>query len=246
MYINIRTIVRFISVVVAVATMIVLSLFISRSVGENVCTGVNIYIHDSSEVTFISQNEIAALVKKSTHNPVGKKMEEVNTEALEIEMHKNPMIKRIECYKTIDHRVAVKIYQRVPILRVMSTNGNFYVDSESEIMPVSIRYSVNVPLASGFVPKEFAQKELYEFACFLHEHPFWNAFVGQIYVYPNKEVSLIPRVGDQEILLGELQHYAEKLDKLLTVYEEGFSELGWNRYSMINLKFDNQVICTKK
>jgi DNA polymerase-1 len=38
----------------------------------------------------------------------------------------------------------------------------------------------------------------------------------------------------------------EKLGKLEKVYTEAFPEKGWSNYSTINLKFDQQVICTKK
>ena len=38
---------------------------------------------------------------------------------------------------------------------------------------------------------------------------------------------------------------AKKLDRLGKFYKYGLSQAGWNKYSYINLEFDNQIICKK-
>ena len=37
-----------------------------------------------------------------------------------------------------------------------------------------------------------------------------------------------------------------KLDRLAKFYKYGLSKAGWNKYSYIDLEFDNQIICKKK
>lgn len=221
--------------------------FYTRGNVENgKCQRVDVFVHDSVEVTFINRKEVLSLVRESGFNPVGKEVCTINTELLEKALKKNPRIKRAECFKTTDGNIKVEIYQRVPVMRVMSMNGNYYIDSEAETMPVSTNYSVFVPLASGFISEEFAKNELFKLALFLQENEFWNAQISQIYVHPNNDISFIPRVGDQEILIGSLDNLEEKLSSLMSLYNNGFSELGWNRYKKINLKYEHQVICTKK
>ena len=36
-----------------------------------------------------------------------------------------------------------------------------------------------------------------------------------------------------------------KMDRLEKFYKYGLSQAGWNKYSYINIEFDNQIICTK-
>lgn len=216
------------------------------NVEKEKCQKVDVYIHDSLDVTFINSREVLSLVRESGFNPIGKQVCTINTEALEKSLRKNPRIKRAECFKTTDGNIKVEIYQRIPVMRVMSMSGNYYIDSEGEIMPVSTNYSVFVPLASGFISEEFAKNDLFKLALFLQENEFWNAQISQIYVHPNNDISFIPRVGDQEILIGSLDNLQEKLSSLISLYKNGFSELGWNRYKKINLKYEHQVICTKK
>ena len=37
-----------------------------------------------------------------------------------------------------------------------------------------------------------------------------------------------------------------KLSRLEKFYKYGLSQAGWNKYSYINLEFDNQIICKKR
>jgi cell division protein FtsQ len=48
------------------------------------------------------------------------------------------------------------------------------------------------------------------------------------------------------ILLGGLDGYETKMNKLEAMYCEGFDITGWNSYSLINLKFKDQVICKRR
>jgi cell division protein FtsQ len=59
-------------------------------------------------------------------------------------------------------------------------------------------------------------------------------------------VELIPRAGDFRIVLGTLDDYEKKLRKFSVFVEKGLNVVGWNRYSVINLSYDKQVVCTKK
>ena len=73
-----------------------------------------------------------------------------------------------------------------------------------------------------------------------------NNQIEQICVFPNKEVELIPRVGRFRIVLGALDDFEEKLNKLRLFYDQAIPKVGWDKYSVIDLKYKNQIVCTKK
>ena len=124
--------------------------------------------------------------------------------------------------------------------------GSFYVDKDRKIMPISSSFAVYVPIATGVIDEEFAKNELYDFAMFLRNNPDWDAWIEQIVVKTNNEVELIPRAGDFRIIMGNLEDYPSKLNKFVRFVDGGLNVVGWNRYSEINLKYDNQVVCTRK
>ena len=140
----------------------------------------------------------------------------------------------------------LEIEQKMPILRVNSTSGNYYIDNMGSVMPLSRHYVAHVLVASGYINKEFAMNELYHFVQFLQDNEFWNNQIDQIYVDADQEVELIPLVGNHKILLGSFDDYQKKLDNLKLFYEQAIPKVGWEKYSLINLKYRNQIVCTKR
>ena len=173
-------------------------------------------------------------------------MKSINTELIEEELLKNEMISDIQAYKTPSGIIKLEVIQKMPILRILSANGNYYVDNQGTTMPISSRYVAHVPVVSGYVEKSFAVSDLYKFALFLQENEFWNDQIEQIYVHSDREVELVPRVGNHRIMLGTLDGLEEKLEHLKLFYEQAIPKMGWEKYSMINLKYKNQIVCTKK
>ena len=124
-----------------------------------------------------------------------------------------------------------------------------FVDAKGNIIP-GANYPVNMPVATGNISKEYAAKQLTEFACFLRDNSFWNKQVEQVNVVVDRNnkrvVEIVPRVGNHIVYLGSIKDYQKKLKRLRTFYEKAMKEVGWNKYKRINLEFDNQIICTKK
>ena len=75
---------------------------------------------------------------------------------------------------------------------------------------------------------------------------FWDAQIEQIHVLPDRNIELVPRVGDHLVYLGKLENFENKLARLKEFYQKGLNQVGWNKYSRISLEFSNQIICTKR
>ncbi len=217
-----------------------------RQLDTKVCENVQIVITDTLDRYFISKKEIESMLKNSGLYPKGKVLKDINTGQIEDKLEENNLIKKVQAYKTIAGTVKIKVYQKIPLMRVMSVYGDFYVDTEAEIMPVNGKYAAYVPLVSGYVDKEFARKELFLLVNYLRDSKFWDAQIEQIYVHPDKNLELTPRIGNHQILLGDISDFEEKFQHLRLFYEQVMDKVGWNRYSMINLKFKNQIVCTKR
>ena len=212
---------------------------------NNVCKAVKIELVQTDETAYLNEKQIESFLNRSGLNPVGKKLSDIRMETIQKALMENRLIKKVESHKTIDGNVYIKIYSRTPVLRIISDTGNYYVDSEGEIMPIPSNFSAYVPVATGKISEEYAKKQLYSFAIFLKKNKFWNAQIEQIHVTSNLDIELTPRVGNHSIILGKIENYPENLDKLRLFYDKGLNKVGWNRYSVINLKYKNQVVCTK-
>lgn len=222
-------------------------IYFGKSSKDDVCESFEVIIKDSVDVQFVSKTDIVNQVKNNKIYPVGEKMSNINTLDIRDTILKNKLVETANVYQAQDGIIVASITQRKPILRVISDiKGNFYIDSKRENMPISSNFAVYVPVATGAITEDFAKNELYDFAMYLQDNPDWDAWVEQIVVKPNKDVELIPRIGDFKILFGKLNNYPEKFTKFALFIEKGLNVVGWDRYSEINLKYDNQVVCTLK
>lgn len=212
-----------------------------------VCTSIDLVIKDSINAGFITKQEVTSILSKSELLPVGKKMEEITLKPLEEVLEQHPLIDRVECYKTPGGKIFIEVTQRIPILRIISHNGeNYYIDNKGAIMPREAKCIAHLPIATGNVEKSFAMRELYQFAVFLQKDKFWNAQIEQINILRGNEVELVPRVGNHIIFMGKIDDYENKLKRLKEFYRKGLNKVGWNKYERINLEFSNQIICTKR
>ncbi len=240
---------KILSVIVAVVLFcyLVFSVILMNGKEEDgVCRQITVVVKDSADRHFIDRKDVLSILKNTSLYPINQRLRDINTEKIERKVADNELIDRVSVYKTPSGNINIEVTQKTPVLRVFSTQGSYYIDEHGHIMPVSPRYATYLPIASGNIEKSFATTDLYKFALFLQKHDFWNNQIEQIYVYPNKEVELIPRVGDHRIFLGSFEDFREKMDHLQLFYEQAIPKVGWEKYRIINLKYKNQIVCTKK
>ena len=213
---------------------------------DRIAKGLELTIADSSSYRFISYEEVQALLKRKKMHPVGKAQKDINIRNIEDEVTKHPFVRKAECYITSGGNVRIDIAQRIPLIRIMSGNGDdYYIDNEGKIMPAG-KKAIHVAIATGHIDRKFAQKELFQIGQYLYEDDFWRSQVQQINVTSKNEIELVPRAGNHILFLGKAENMKEKFHKLRTFYEEALNRVGWNKYNRISIEFSNQIICTKK
>ena len=221
--------------------------FINPKTDDNsLCSEITVEVIENNGISYLKSEQIKRLLERSIVNPLNKKMSEIHLESIETELKKNKLIRSVNCFKTINGKLNIRVYQWYPVLRVISDTGNYYIDFNGSVVPVPKEFSAYVPLATGAISEEYAKTKLLEFVHFLRKNKTWNEQIEEIHVLPNEDVELILNKGSYRILLGKIENYRENLDKLELFYKKALNEIGWERYSLINLKYKNQVVCTKK
>ncbi len=235
------------AILVLLGYLVFATLYFKDNREAKVCTNFKVLVKDSIHKQFIQTIDIELLLKKAKLHPVGKPLSEINTMEMEEAISVNRLVKSVDVFATHNGSIVANIYQRNPVMRIISNkDGSYYIDSERERMPTSQNYTVYLPLATGDITEEFAKSELYDFVMFISDKPSWDAWIEQIVVDRNNKVKIIPRAGDFKVAFGTLDNYKEKLDKLKLFIDKGLSVVGWNRYSEVNLEYNNQVVCTLK
>lgn len=228
--------------------------FINLRKQDQVCKDVKILIPGADN--FVEKDEIDVILKESQGTLVGRKLTEINLEEIEQNIKDNPYIGFAKVYADMDGLVHVEIRQRRPVLRIINLNDqDFYVDEDGLKIPVSPNFTANVLAANGKILEYFSgkvdtlitklAKDLYVTAMFVKKDSLWDAQIEQMFVNEKNDIELIPRVGNQRIVLGTADSLEIKMNNLLAFYKQAMPKVGWDTYKTINIKYTNQIICEK-
>ncbi len=174
-------------------------------------------------------------------------IEDLNLVEVEHVIRSDDRVKSVEVYLDGGEAVHVEIVQRIPILRVMTDNANYYIDeSGRQIGRISGR-AIRVPVVTGrvsdyspeFLSDEYkgTLKEVFELALKLKEDKFLGALIEQIYVNESDEMVLIPKLGDEDLVFGGIEDADEKLNNIKDFYVHGMPKAGWNKFHTLTFKY---------
>ena len=228
-----------------------------RYADKEVCREIKVTLLDSAQNRFVTKTEVIDIIENFAGHPIGKKNSEINLANIELLLNKRSAIRGSQASLYRNGTLAIDITQRRPLLRIHTQNGGFYVDETGYIFPLVESFSSYVPIVTGNVPldlnvdhrgnaageEERWINKLVELGIFLNNNPFWNAMIEQIYIAQNGDVILCPKVGNLEVIFGDLNNIEEKFHRLLAFYKNIAPHEGWGKYSSVNLKYKKQIVC---
>lgn len=240
--------------VICLGGLVALMSFIEIKKAEVVCKGIKVYIPGNQY--FIDRQEVDNILHTTSHTLEGRRLENINIHELENQLKANPFVEFAKVYTDMDGMIKVEIIQRQPILRIINRfDQDFYVDQHGLKMPLSNNFTARVVVANGYIDELFANRvdtlhtklaaSLYQTAGYIRKDSLWDAQVAQIYVNQAREIELIPRVGNQKILLGNADSLDVKFRNLKAFYTQALPKVGWDKYKALNVKYTNQVIGIK-
>lgn len=218
---------------------------------------IEVNIDETNGALFLSKEDVLRMLKDDQVNTDKQQpVREVNFGKLERVMENNPYVENAELFVDVNGIIQVNIRQRTPILRVINNQGvGYYLDEHASKMPLSSKFTARVPVATGNIlagaensnnHDSVTLQKLYSLAAFINRDTFLTSLIEQIVVNNQREFELIPSLGNHTILLGDIDELNEKFSKLKIFYRDGLNHVGWNNYSQVNLKYRNEVYCTKR
>lgn len=239
---------------ISLSSLAVLMGFIEGKKSNVICRDVRVMIPGNQ--TFIERSEIDEILFEVSGPLVGRPLNQINIHRLEKALKANPFIEFAKVYADMDGVIQVEIKQREPVIRIINiANQDFYIDKHGLKIPTSESFTANVLVANGEISENFADrvdtlrtrlgKDLYQTALFIGKDKLWRDQIEQVYVNEESELELVPRVGNQRIILGTADSLEVKFANLLMFYKQGMPKVGWDAYKTINVKYTNQVVCVR-
>lgn len=201
----------------------------------------DIYIHDSSNL-FITKDSIkSAVIEIITTKNIHKSS--VHLKALEFELNKIELVKKSDVFIDVNGTMVIDIEQRKPIARFIDNKS--YLDEDGLVMPKSKYYSARVPVIKGYANTQDQLDLIYKLSNYIRDDKFLSQSATEILIDSNSNFSIKLRDYRFKILIGQLNNLDLKIKNFKAFYINASANQILNKYSVINLQFDNQVVCVK-
>jgi len=241
--------------------------FVEAEHYSQVCKKVDIRINYGAADVLITKKDVDSILLKTAGMLKGKPLGYINTGSIKAAIRKQAYVAKVSVYENNEGVLFIEIRQREPLLRIINRKyESFYLDESGALLPVNPDFSARVLVANGLINDSYMKNpnyrvnilslsdsvyydslltNLYKLTMYITHDKFLKAQIAQIYVAENSEFELIPRIGNHVILLGTADDLDDKFKRLYAFYRFGLNKIGWNKYNVINIKYRNQVVCSK-
>jgi cell division protein FtsQ len=248
--------------IIPVLYIVAMPAYLSYSTSMEPCGGIKVRIIDSADYKFVSKRELLNLVNANGTKISGEPVKEIPVTDIENRLAEVHDLKFAEVYTTVDGILHVDADQRDPVMRVIPKNGgDFYVDEEGVVFRRRGLYSPRLQIVVGNInitpdmlrgvsvldtSSKSVLRDVFYLVQFILNDSFWSAQIDQLSVDNDKEIDIVPRVGNQLIHLGKADNFEQKIRNLEAFYKDVLPEVGWRKYSTINLEYKDQIVCKKR
>ncbi|WP_185864677.1 cell division protein FtsQ/DivIB [Blattabacterium cuenoti] len=235
----------FILILLIYITLMMFFIFFSQKTHANrSLTKFNIVIDPISKDHFVNEEIIKDILFHKTEK-IEKKIGQLCILEMENKLNNYHFIKKSEVFLNVDGTLNIEILQKEPILRIKNGDREYYLTKDAEDLELSSFYSSNVILAKGYFSKK-EKKFLANLVKFIVNDDLLKNQIISIKKNNINEFILIPKIGNHNIILGNIKDFKNKLNKLKAFYKQYLNKIDINQYKSIDLQYKDQVVAKKR
>jgi len=201
---------------------------------------ISVKMNEKTPVYFVDEKDIREIVKKE--NPSGK-VGDIDIPELEKKINALAAVDSANVYLNLNGKLNLDIKQRVPVFRLNYDGKDFYVDEKGIEFPISKTYSHPCMLVTGNVKKDEYAK-LAELVEKIDHDDFSKKYFIGVSKDRNGDFNLLTSEGNYKVEIGDLENIDFKVKGFKTFVEKYLVFQDTEKYSMISLKYQNQIVTT--
>jgi cell division protein FtsQ len=204
----------------------------------------SVVIFTGDDNLFVTNETVNKLLIENKNGAPTIRKENLDLNKLEKSVDGNEMIEKSEVFVTIDGVLQAVVKQKTPIARIFDPHGSFYIDYKGNTMPLSTNFAARVPIVSGEIDDQ-NRKKIAEMFRIIHDDDFLKKNITGIQISPTGNVKMMNRNYNYQIDFGKTINMERKFSNYKAFFQKAVSDSSITKYKMINLKFTQQVVCTK-
>lgn len=194
---------------------------------------------------FVDQETVNKLLIENNRDVKSIGKDKLDLNKLENALNTHEMIEKSDVFVSIDGALKAVVKQKTPIARFFDGDESFYIDFKGNRMPLSQNFTARVPLVSGGVNKKNSEK-LAELFRIIYDDDFLKKNIIGVQIMPNGSLKMLNRNYNYQIDFGGTLRMNAKFNNYKVFFQKAVLDSSLNKYKTIDLRFAQQVVCTKK
>lgn len=237
---------RFIKIVFGLSILIFLLSFSSYRYSSKPLEEIIIHIDYAEGKYFLNDSLVKRIIDNKEMKVSQLNMGQIRVDLIEKLLNENPFVEKTQVFKDVNGKLMIDLKQKTPIARINDGLRNeFYLAEDLSTIPLSSVYSAEVLLVGGSIDENDYQgiKKMIEI---IKADKLLKNHIIAMKKESLNSFNLLVNKGDYIIEFGELERIEEKFENLKLFYEQYLGKVGLDYYEKINLKFNNQIVATKR
>lgn len=226
----------------------VLIFLLSFSAIRHAChtvAGLEIEIDHPDGNYFVNDSLVRLIVDGPQQVVTSAALGNLDLSEIEQRLDNNHFIKKSHVYKDVNGALKIQVMQQKAVARVHTETEEYYLSEDLKKIPLSAVYSPRVILVGGEIEDaEFSN--IRDFEAYVSADKLLKKHIIAIRKEGPNSFNLLVNKGNYVIEFGELADFDEKFRKLKLFYEQYLGKVGFDFYEKISLKFNNQIVATKR
>ena len=244
------------------AALVVLFVFGRNWYLETPLRGVVFDLERHHPTGFVEKDTVITEVERLCDLQNDTRIADINMTKIQHLLNQNPWIEQSSAFIGLNDTLIIHAKEYEPVLRVFNTDHrSVYVTSEGILLPASKVYTprmliatgdFNFPVLTTSLPVSDSLylgsgiQEALTIALSIQKDEFLRGNIGMIYKNTNNEYELMVNNLEASVLLGDTCAVDTKLARLETLLKKYIGTNELNGYKTLNLRYKNQIVCTKK
>ena len=222
--------------------------FMTKSAAANrMCQGVLITVHDTSEIHFVTPQELSAELGDLPSRALDTRLADIDIDSIERMFNLFDKIERVNVNILTSGKLLIDVWPMRPVARIFDSAGqSYYINRAGKRIAAEPGYFLDVPVVKGDFSPTFPATSRIPLIDYIEADPDWRDAISMIEARSSGDIILVPVIRGHVINMGDTTNFADKFRRLKLMYSKVMSSKGWDFYKEISLKWRGQVVGVRR
>ncbi len=232
---------------IVLTSLMIVGILWARDKGrDEVCTEVEVLVVNEDSTHFVTPAGVIEELERKHIVVKGKPVWQINVEDIEKLLGESQYIEDVECMFENGGRLKIEVSQIVPVMRVFDGDQSYYVNKDGKRMTAVSTFHADVPIVEGHFTSSYSPLRLLPMIKHVEQDSSLRALVTMYYMRDSNNIFIVPSIKGHVVNMGNCEGYEGKFKKLQLFYNKVMPVKGWMHYDTISVKWDYQVVATKR